>query len=1230
MRKFLFIPVLLALQILCGEAIPLANSRYHIHSKEKGTTTRFEVVRITPNRKYRISCKVTNSNPRRGNAQGIVVALNAAGERIDSSLYQFYPWNRESHPERSFSHTFYTPPDAAALRIYFQCGQPEHILDVKELFLEQLPPPADGDLEKERLLSTWYAPLKWIEKSAYVPTPHKKWFKPASFEMPDVLYMPYIRGSYAETCVRRMQECAQRMDIDFTYHPLLGKIREIGGNRLMGIYGSIMDKGIEKYSLRGLPPNALPGCLVVQDLDFGRDGAPELLDLLERMRRADRPLVFIDCRSVPEKFLGVPSPEEMAEELKFLPVRRSVSPRDLEKFAALYRRGKGFSLTFNFRSGSSPFNPLIPEEVRKYREITRTNWVYPWYEYTELLFCRLLKKIAGAAVPGKITRVSPEEKALTLECQGAGGELEILFLDRFNDTLAVKRCASAGKIRLSADEIPRSAWNVEYRLFHNGKISDAGAAALRETPHETTTLILPESVPYGQSLSVRVATSLPCHRGEATVTQAEGRVVLRRQLGPDGTFSFTPENPADCLHLAAVKLFDRENRLIDSAKREFSVINRPVDTERMHALVWTKLHNSEKYPVYKNLGFEKIICYQTNTDGLQAIRMINGEPVVMSNCSVAWGNDWRAYKSDCPGPRIRSVCFSDDARRKKADENIDRLLKRTMARYYDTNFQLYGDEKFLGRDCCFSQWCMRDFRKAFPEARESDCLPGKKHHLDHRIFMNKVFAENFVNSMAKSHRKVFPNLFGGLSGTGNPGASYNWPMLMKRMNFVAYYSGIQRKMVFDFGGKKIIAGRWKGYTLPVRKDFYVGSWFWEDFFCGANLVPLYAANSEMSGFLAVTPPLETLSALLREVRRGMDKLFLSAEERPEIILLFNQRSVFLNTDTPQNSLWQRTLTGWDALLRDAAVPYRFVDSDAFTGNEKAKLLVVPGGSVLSDRDFAGIRRFIARGGRVCAEKTPGEYDDKSRKRPPELLKKLLEGVSVWGKSIDTYETVELGGIGGETAEVTSGDFREKQQLRLLMDEELKRSGIVPFARLESDSGARKIPALRTRYRNGVGLLGIADLRTGNSGDASEQIIAACPAEPCRLLLAEPGYVYDLRKRRFLGFGKEFPVALHPGFGGFYAVHPAMPEPFKVQIAPMFRQGDKITFTLSGKGDLMKRLFYFELTAPGGKVFSGCMTAVDGVVTGSFRSAFNDPAGRWELQVFDCASDMTRKVAFDLK
>ena len=1229
MKKYLLPLVMLPFLLFSETDVPLKKKSYFIHSKDNTTTTLFENVRILPNRKYRISCKVTNINPVNGDAQGCVVALDKKGNRITSTWFQFYPWNRKAHPEQSFSHTFFTPPDAAALKIYFQCGKPNHILEVKNLTLKLFPLPADGDLEKERLLSTWYSPLKWIENSHYEPTPHKKWFKPAAFDLPSVLYLPYIRGAYNETYVRRMQECAQRMDIDFTYLPLLGKIKEIGGNRLMGVYASIMAPGIEKYSLRQIPAK-LPKALVIQELDFKTDGAPEILELLKKMCKAEKPLVFVDCANIPRQFLGSPVDSGVAGELQFLPVRRKVSRKDLENIASLYGRGKSFSLIFNFKSNVQKFNPLIPEGIDRFREITRHNWVYPWYEYSELFFCRMLKKILVPGTQNKVTGISVSKQSVTVETQGAKGEIELFFPDRFNEVLAVRKYPAPGKVTIPLSELPSGIWNMEFRLLNQKKISDAGAVALNTTSAAASGIIMPRSIPFGRSCQIKVLPKRKFHHAEAAVTGADGRIVLRKILAPGENFSFTPQDPEVCLHLASVKFFDQKNQLTESVKQEFSVISRPVDTEKMHALVWTKLQNSEKYPVYKKLGFEKIICYQTNTDGLQAIRMINSEPVVMNNCSLAWGEDWKAYKSDRPGPRIRTVCFSDKARQKNADAKLDLYLnQKTAARYYDTNFHFYGDEKYLGRDCCFSQWCMREFRKRFPEAQESDCLPGKKHHLDHRIFMNEVFAENFVNGMIKSHKKVFSNHFGGLSGTGNPGTSYNWAMLMKNMNFVSFYSGIQRKMIFDFGGPNIIAGRWRGYTLPVSKDFYINSWFWEDFFTGANLMPLYASRSEMSGFLAVTPTLEKLSSLLKEVRRGLDKLFLSAVEKPEILLYFNQRSVFLNTDTPRYALWQRALTGWHALLRDMAVPYKLIDSDAFTGSEKAKLLIVPGGSVLSDQDFAKLRRFILRGGRVCSETLPGVYDDKSCKRPPELLKKLTQGISVWQQPITDYEIVQLGGVGGEVADVTSGSSKLQHKLRSLMLKELDACRIVPCARVESSSGIQKFPKLKMRYRNGIRLLGVVDLRTERADALAEQKENTVAKEPCRLILAEPGFVYDLRKKTFLGFKKELPFELYPGSGSFYAIHPAMPEPFKVQIAPKFRQGDKISFTLSGKGDLTKRLFYFELTAPDGKIFSGYTKASGNTVTGTFSSAFNDTPGKWKLQVLESASNLKQQLFFDL-
>ena len=76
MKKYLLPLVMLPFLLFSETDVPLKKKSYFIHSKDNTTTTLFENVRILPNRKYRISCKVTNINPVNGNAQGCVVALD--------------------------------------------------------------------------------------------------------------------------------------------------------------------------------------------------------------------------------------------------------------------------------------------------------------------------------------------------------------------------------------------------------------------------------------------------------------------------------------------------------------------------------------------------------------------------------------------------------------------------------------------------------------------------------------------------------------------------------------------------------------------------------------------------------------------------------------------------------------------------------------------------------------------------------------------------------------------------------------------------------------------------------------------------------------------------------------------------------------------------------------------------------------------------------------------------
>ena len=148
----------------------------------------------------------------------------------------------------------------------------------------------------------------------------------------------------------------------------------------------------------------------------------------------------------------------------------------------------------------------------------------------------------------------------------------------------------------------------------------------------------------------------------------------------------------------------------------------------------------------------------------------------------------------------------------------------------------------------------------------------------HKLFMTRLFAEKYMGGMRRELKKSSPFAIIGLSGTTNPGYHFDWPLVMKQLDYLAYYDGIQRKLAHDFANPGALGGLWfGGYVHAAAHEGYISSVFWRELLSGNRLSANYCPHSGITGDLHPTPQLEYHSKLLKESRTGIAKLIFSAQ-----------------------------------------------------------------------------------------------------------------------------------------------------------------------------------------------------------------------------------------------------------------------------------------------------------------------------------------------------------------
>ena len=1251
--------------------------------------------------KYTVSMKIRNDNKIKGVAVGSISFYDVKGKEIRKQQLRFYNEGSTTHDWKLFTREFYTPAGAAFARLSF------HLYGLKDQTLyfddiQVVPRPYSGvrlklvDRLRDQLKSSWYKPLDYIERNSAAETPHVKWMRNAAFTMPEVLFLPVIRGTYSKLERRVIVELAQRMDLKYKMIPLLRKVSYINGSGVMDVYANTFENGIETYTHERLKELAsIPKVCVINAVSFKDDSDPDFVKFLEKAVKSGSKLFFLNCKGTPVKLLG--KQQGLPKDLLQIPRMRNLSPGSMSSWIRLYENGAELSTSPGAMNG----NPAVPGSELKNRYPSPAGRDFPFMEYTYLAAARVLRHLAGVRPEARILSAVQQGNTARFKIDGkaAGTTLKTAF--RWgNELFALPDVKGGVESTVSLASLPEGRSVLEYRLADaQGKALDAGAMVV-DKPKVLNLVIKGDrkNVKYGSPVTFSAqADSLPAGASlRVRIEDHDRRVVCDRSVkARELQVKFEPAFPLSPFY-RIIATVETKDRVPARALGEFVLSGLPLDPTELTPLAWTG-SDSVKYPIYRKVGFKHLIVWcRDNAKGQRAILNLGLMPTIfgLGGTADSYAN-WTPYKDDkATDNTVRNPCFSDPKVCEKATKNIRKLLTENEVPYYGTGYYLIGDEQFIGSTVCFSPHCLARFRDslktqygsldalnaawgtAFKKWEEvtpvqSRELKDRKRlgaWLDHKIFMNNVFAHSYVGHVRKAIRSVVPGARTGLSGTYNPGPTYEWKQLMKEMDYLAYYNGIQRKLAQDFGGDRLVGGQWYGgYVLPVPKEGYCGTYFWQGFLIGANMSAVYIPRAGITGDLQLTPVLQCYDRLLRESNQGLGKLILSSKETPEIAVLYSQRSLFACTGTIGANEWQNTNSGWHALLNDLGTVYRFIDKEILEDSgvdKRFKVLILPGAISLSDKEIARITEFAAAGGTVIADMTPGLYDDHGVLRKanaftakfgtaapatPALsqVKAECKGnasgipavkgdfrtidpkavpftVTPVGKGkfvgvnllVSGYQAVLLGGTGGETSKTVSGAEVFCRNWRLILEGLLRKAGVAPH-RVLTDAKGRPYQAESCwRSNGGNHVLGLL------KPDPALPVVDPKKGDAITAKIPVKGHVYDLRAKKYLGYTDTFKLLLSPARGEFFSVMKEKVAKVELLAPARVTRGGILKFsakavTASGKS-AGSVVFHWELKSPAGKVCDraagNLLSTPEGKIEFAFQTAFNDAKGPWQLTV----------------
>ena len=1240
--------------------------------------------------------------------------VNKQGKRLPNgtTVYLFHS-RRGALPLKVLSKTFMAPAEAVSATICLRVYATDQVMTIKNISLKAEPFRAGKlsgtELLRKELVSSYVPGLSLTENlSSAVVTPHWDMFKDPAQKFPKLLYLTGNTGSFITSRVHRRHiiELAQRAKLDFTYLPLF---RKIAGSRNSWHFN--WADTLEPYTLARLREiTKVPEAVMLNQVDFTYIPAVTRAQLLSWQKQG-APMIFFNCKNIPAELLG--KAEALPPHLlATLPRMRDLRPDQIGGNLRFFRQGKTpvFTVdTGDFILWNVRYLPFVPAEV-SYEMVPNFHGAdFPYWEYCYMLHLKLLRYAAAA-----------EGKVIARKAGGADLELDSAepctvtvrtvardywgrLLGEARKKYTLRKGMNRLVLPLPKTPLPGGISVLNFRVFDaQGRELDCGASRIDTPALPLKITMAAPGLVFARKAPVEFTLeSVPGALFSCEIADTEGRVVWRG--GGKGTkYSVPLRFPYTKLYNLFVKAkLDGKSALL---KQEFSLESAPIDPYETAAVIWPGA--SQFFPGLRKMGFNMSYTNFTNAGvkyGMLRSLATLGMEAVSCGSGLVMNRTMQKYKEDVASDPVRNPCFSDPDRAAKVEAELLRIAKDYRFRYFGLRHYILADEAYLGGTVCFSPHCLAGFREELKtrykdlaelnrswgtsfgtweqvvpiqlkELKNPDRLAR---YVEHKLFMNKVFAKNWVGTVGAVLNKEVPGSISGLSGTGNPGCSYDWVQMMKYNPLLIYYGGPQGNAVRDFAPRHGRRGKFQGYSRGfLRNEVSIKGNIWLDTFLGANIICKFPCESLM-GDLTVTPNAEFFGEAVREIRSGFGARLLRGKELGrDVGIFYSQMSVLCALATHVgaqniNNIW----SSWPALLADLGLRGRMFSYEEL--EEKVpdfKVIILPGSFSLSRKQLANLKRFAERGGTVIADCCPGWYDvhgnratdglaeeffgiDRSAARfypadapvyktlpvgetglklrgatagltehgePLMITKKHGKGKSVLlNLAIGNYYSVTLGGAGGEEEIAKGGSNVTRAAFRSLASPLIFEKCKAPFA-----VAGIADPAAVFFRRDGSNFYAGFLPKFGN-----EPSYSVLKWSDAAVKLPVEGHIYEMRSGKYLGYGSSCKLKVRGGDPVLLSILPEKITGIDLTLPKVWKRGESRKVVLKVRGGQGNHVFRVEIRDPEGVLPWGYAWNFYGPAAGAafdFQFACSDRPGAWRISVRDVDSGVTREFPVDLK
>ena len=612
----------------------------------------------------------------------------------------------------------------------------------------------------------------------------------------------------------------------------------------------------------------------------------------------------------------------------------------------------------------------------------------------------------------------------------------------------------------------------------------------------------------------------------------------------------------------------------------------------------------------------------------------------------------------------------------------------TLAKFRDVLRRKYRDVRKLN---AVWETAFPSFAKVVPWTyaeglkRKANLAPW----MEHRKFMDVDFI-GWLTYCARKIREQDPRAKVGITGVAGSGVGSflgvdNY-LHARNLNYSILYSRRrnQLKMYLRYQKPGSILGTFTGYDYTSPNRTYNLTEPWRYLFFGCTEISYYAfatfhSDGALIGYfqpdLTVAPIGKWFGQAVREINDGPGKL-LFAKPRPHhgVGVYFTQNGVHATTGMGVDvfSEWRRHANAATANLE------RFGLNPAMVSNHEVeqdpsclkafKFIVFPFAVSLSAREMKAIEAWVRGGGVALVDSFFGLYDDTGRFMPNRVSPWFKPTGSSYLRAFDRRRGMPAKGVarvGGKelgldvfvwrgsprslrAGRPAAGMKFDKPEARIeeqrlgagrvcSMTFTLPKSDVMARWMRERAEAAGVRPPLVVRDPNG-GLVPEVQL-THVKGDGKDYFglvygswVGRGKKAPARLVWADAGHLYDVRKRRYLGVKKEMKVDLQPDDPLLFCWLSKRLGGFRVDGPSRLRRGETARIKVRQSDARDPRLLYRvwleppdpKLRGAGGRPMPFFVRKVwiQGAGETTIPVAWSDPKGKWKLHVRETLSGRT--------